>query len=42
VVLIGDLIPGDIWKANKSVIVKDNKSLIIKSSEEVEIDSVWQ
>jgi len=42
VVLMGDLISGKIWKANKAVIVQNGDNKMIESSEVVEIDSVWQ
>lgn len=42
VVLIGDLIRGDIWTANKAVLAKENDNWVIKSLEQIKIDSVWQ
>jgi len=42
VVLMGDLIPGDIWKANKAVVAQDGDNMTIQSLEEVEIGTIWQ
>jgi hypothetical protein len=42
IVLMGDLIQGDIWTANKAFIIRQDKNWVVKSTEKVQIDTVWQ
>jgi hypothetical protein len=42
VVLMGDLITGNVWTANKAILEKDGQNWKIKSLEKVEIDTVWR
>ena len=42
VILIGDLTKGDIWTANKAVLIKEKDNWAIKFLEQIKIDSVWQ
>lgn len=42
VVLIGDLIKGDIWTADKATLTKGEEGWETKNLEKVKIDSVWQ
>jgi len=42
IVLMGDLMPDDIWTAQKAIVVQEGKKWIIKSMERVKIDTVWQ
>lgn len=42
VVLLGELVKGNVWKATKATLTQENKKWQIKSSQEVKIDSVWQ
>lgn len=42
VVLLGDLISGNLWKANRAVLEQNDELWTVKSIEMVSIDTVWQ
>jgi len=42
VVLIGDLIKGEVWTAEKAILARNGASWSIKSSEKVNISKIWQ
>lgn len=42
IVLLGDLIEGAVWKANKATLVKTGTAWTIKSTQQVDVDTVWQ
>lgn len=42
VFIIGNLIKGDVWKAQKSVVTKQGTLYVEKSTKLVEVDTVWQ
>jgi hypothetical protein len=42
IVLMGDLLAGNVWTANKAVLIQQGQNWVIKSSEKVEADTIWQ
>lgn len=42
VLIIGDLIKGEVWKAQKSIVTKQGTSLVQKAGGLVDVDTVWQ
>lgn len=42
VVLLGDLVKGNVWKAQKAVLAKNGSIWEIQSEEQVEVMAVWQ
>ena len=42
VVLMGDLVEGEIWTAQKKILIKNGTSWITKSTETIKLETVWQ
>ncbi len=42
IVLLGDLIPGEVWQANEAILTKTGTAWTIKSTQQVDINAIWQ
>jgi len=42
IVLLGDLIEGNVWKANEAILIKTGTAWTISSTQQVDIETVWK
>ena len=42
IMLLGDLIKGTVWKANKAIVVKNVNDWVISSQQQVDVETIWQ